>query len=392
MPLPTGLRNERTKVLNLTYDGRLTAFPTLFPFLQGGPLASMKKVLLISPSSCGLRPGVAPLRGALLLVMRGPCEALDSARQHCAWRCCPPVRRRPESVPIGEGDSLEGALRLTAWSDDLIGLTEHRGKRQLWTAAADDPDSNWVEHLDLRVKPRKTCLPETRTGPADVERLANVIAAAPGTALTRERFLLTFALPRLTWAAPYVPAVPGFLTASWRRALRPSSCTWWCAGRVWADSITVHPVFAATMACLREAARPCTKTELVVSACVRHHAATLGLSVYGMPPAFHLVLPPHDDPRLVAAFAQLAAQHQADPLHYRPDWDDGHLLCVTARVRALSRIKPTRADSQGAGDVDVEAQSHPAFTTWSRRLQGQDAAFLSVFRGGAVKTPTRRYW
>ena len=219
-----------------------------------------------------------------------------------------------------------------------------------------------------------------------------MIAAAPGSALTRERFLLTFALPRLTWAAPYVPAVPVFLAASWRRALRPSSCTWWCAGRVWADSITAHPVFAAAFACLREAARPRTKTEPVVTACVRHHASTLGLSVYGVPPAFHLVLPPHDDPRLIAAFARLAAQHQADPLRYRPDWDDGHLLHVTARVRALSRIKPTRADSEEADDVDVEAQSHPAFTAWSRSLQGQEAAFLRVFRGGAIKTPTRRYW
>ena len=79
-------------------------------------------------------------------------------------------------------------------------------------------------------------------------------------------------------------------------------------------------------------------------------------------------------------------------MRYRPDWDDGHLLRVTAGVRALSRIKQTRADSEGADDVDIEAQSHPAFTAWSRSLQGQEAAFLCVFRGGASKTPTRRYW
>ena len=74
---------------------------------------------------------------------------------------------------VAEGPGLEEALRLTAWSDDLLilGLTEHRGKRQLWTAAVDRPDSHWVEHLGLHVKPGKACLPETRTGPADVERM-----------------------------------------------------------------------------------------------------------------------------------------------------------------------------------------------------------------------------
>eukprot|EP00439_Symbiodinium_sp_Y106_P078483 s829_g17.t1 len=239
-------------------------------------LAYFSKLVWPAPRRCSVA-------AVLLLVMCGLFAACHKATPPvlCSWHTC---------LRLGLGlSALRLALLPTFTPTTGVSLKLPKapaskkpsasppGKRQLWTAAVDRPDSHWVEHLGLHVKPGKACLPETRTGPADVERLANVIAAAPGTALTRERF------------------------ASWRRALRPSSCTWWCTGRVWADSITAHPVVAAAFACLREAARPRAKTEPVVTACVRHHAATLGLSLYGMPPAFHLVLPPHDDPRLVAA-------------------------------------------------------------------------------------------
>ncbi|OLP92559.1 hypothetical protein AK812_SmicGene25625 [Symbiodinium microadriaticum] len=126
----------------------------------------------------------------------------------------------------------------------------------------------------------------------------------------------------------------------------------------------------------------------IISLCIKHHARVLGLSVYGSPPAFHLVLAVVIDPRLLAAFVRLAPLHHlADPCRYRPDWDNAHLLRVTARVRPLSSIHATRADSEDCSDIDVDVQSHPVFTRWRRGLSEPDLSMLRIWRGGAVKTP-----
>ena len=66
-----------------------------------------------------------------------------------------------------------------------------------------------------------------------------------------------------------------------------------------------HPIFAnaTALACLRAVVLPRTRDAPVLKACIKHHAAALGLAVYTSTPAFHLVLSPGDQHLLVLLLA-----------------------------------------------------------------------------------------
>ena len=57
----------------------------------------------------------------------------------------------------------------------------------------------------------------------------------------------------------------------------------------------------------------------------------------------------------------------------------------------LASIPRTRQDAEGVGDIDLEAQSHPKWVRWVKGLTGESRRLLSVWRGGAIATPTRRW-
>ena len=85
------------------------------------------------------------------------------------------------------------------------------------------------------------------------------------------------------------------------------------------------------------------------------------------------------------------AQGRQDGL-FAADADAGHSLRVVARAVALAQVNETRADAEGIGSIDLEAQSDPAWKLWRQRLSPRDRGDLAVVRGGAVKTKTRRFW
>ena len=58
----------------------------------------------------------------------------------------------------------------------------------------------------------------------------------------------------------------------------------------------------------------------------------------------------------------------------------------------LDRFSTSRSDTDGIADVDLEAASHPHYHRWERQLSNEDKAWLAVWRGGAVKTPTLRWF
>ena len=291
----------------------------------------------------------------------------------------------------GDRNSLEPALRLTEWHDHTLGLQEHLGKRQQW-AIDGSYAARAVEHLGLTATPGVDVLPSTRAGPDDLKALASQLQYLPGAMEMKERLLAAFILPKISWAAPLIPAVEFSIVRSCFRAIR-GHVTWWCQGRVWADCINLHPLFAACFRCLLQAEGPYSSLpNRTLAACVQHAADCLQLTVCDGP-GFWLQPAPGADRRIVQAAANAArASRVRRGTTFKPTADAGHTLRVAARVQALSTCNRDRLDAEGVDDVDVQAQSHCLWKRWKASLNKLERSKLAVWRGGATRTRTRRHF
>jgi hypothetical protein len=289
------------------------------------------------------------------------------------------------------------ALATTARFDAAIGLLENQKKRQLWSGAAD------VEHLGLRLQASDSCpraLPRPRDGWEPTIDLARRLALIPGPASVREGLALTFVKPCWSWAAPLLEPPPEILSKTLFRAVLSSRCTWWCAGRWWCDRILLHPVLGTAVHALQRARRLASTQSDMLGACLTAHATKLKLRVVEFSAEHGLWVQPLEsaDARVLAAAA--AARRQMDapsialPVNaFMPDHPaGGHAARVCARVAALGQISSTRFDSEGADLIDVEVQSAPAWRKWVAGLTASQRSRLSVWRGGAVFSPTRRWF
>jgi hypothetical protein len=99
------------------------------------------------------------------------------------------------------------------------------------------------------------------------------------------------------------------------------------------------------------------------------------------------------------AFDAACAAHAQDPsaadmpaAAFRPDLPAGaHAARVCARIRALASVQCRREDSEGISRIDVEAQSDARWKSWCRKLTSEQQTCLSIWRSGAISTPTRRW-
>ncbi|CAE7481336.1 NRT2.5 [Symbiodinium sp. KB8] len=270
-----------------------------------------------------------------------------------------------------EQGHLAEALEASKWFDTRLGLQEHQGKRQVWDRSlrADCPP---VEHLGVFAVPEQHALPEVRVHEDEVCQLADAVAGLPGGMEVKERLLLGIVLAKITWAAPLVPAVSLQTAKAFYRAMR-GPCTWWCQGRVWADCINVHPQLAAAVLCLRRTAGCQVHSSATLDATVKHHAGVLGLEVVGEGPTGVLLASSQAAKPLVIRAVQHAARAQGrQDGSFAADADAGHSLRVVARAVALAQVKDTRADAEGIGAVDLQAQSDPAWKLWRQRLSPRD--------------------
>ena len=62
------------------------------------------------------------------------------------------------------------------------------------------------------------------------------------------------------------------------------------------------------------------------------------------------------------------------------------------RRSLLNAIPTSRNDHQGHTRVDIDAQSNTVWSKWRKSLSNHDRAILNVWRSGASRTPTRRYY
>ena len=290
--------------------------------------------------------------------------------------------------------AVQRAIDITQKFDDSIGLLENMQKRQIWEG------KQQVEHLGLRIAPGDACL--TPTPRADWEPVAALVSrlhSVPGSAAARERLVGAFVKPLFTWAAPLCEPPPAmFGPCIWRAIIR-SNCSWWCQGRWWCDRILLHPCFGSAVSAILAAPRVALWKGEGVQKSLQDHASILGLQVISWN-SHGLWLRPaaNADPRVLAA-ANQARPPEADTqnrphgaLVFNANSQAGaHAIRIAARVRALALVRTSRQDAEGIADVDLEAQSDPSWTAWSRRLHDGDRQLLSIWRGGAVRSPTRRW-
>ena len=69
-----------------------------------------------------------------------------------------------------------------------------------------------------------------------------------------------------------------------------------------------------------------------------------------------------------------------------------HFLRIRARRLVLNMVKTSRFDAEGISDVDLEIYSQPAWIQFRKKLSPEDQKILTIWRSGAVWTPTRRFY
>ncbi|CAE7353008.1 unnamed protein product [Symbiodinium sp. KB8] len=186
------------------------------------------------------------------------------------------------------------------------------------------------------------------------------------------------------WPLPLLQSPPWDVTLRIQRALLCSCSTWWCRARVFADHVDLQPQYGSAVAALtRAAALPCTPQLL---ACVKVHAAQLGLEVQEPVRSSYILRAPHGDRRV----RQLLSSG------FPPRWggvvDGGtpagqHALRLIARNKCLSHVNLSRQDAEGLLDADLTLSSERVWRDWVSTLSRDHCLFLHIFRGGAVSSP-----
>mmetsp|Transcript_65060 Transcript_65060/g.212038 ORF Transcript_65060/g.212038 Transcript_65060/m.212038 type:complete len:305 (-) Transcript_65060:172-1086(-) len=216
---------------------------------------------------------------------------------------------------------------------------------------------------------------------------------------TRERLAQIFVRPRFLWAAPLVEPPPATMARALQRAVLASAVSWWCAGRWWCERVELHPVLGTALHALGAARRVANSPSVTLWACLRAHAQALQLRVVAFDAQdFLWVRPmPGADPRAHAAARAASLNYEGSrPVDFddafRPDLPPGaHAARVSARAVSLAMIPRSRRDYEGSPSIDLEAQSHALWRKWVGHLSDLQRSQLSIWRGGAVRTPTRRW-
>lgn len=73
-----------------------------------------------------------------------------------------------------------------------------------------------------------------------------------------------------------------------------------------------------------------------------------------------------------------------------PAW--AHNFRMRARRILLSSIQSSRLDAEGTSAIDLEISSASEWSKWVNSLNPADFTILMIWRCGAIKTPTRRYF
>ncbi|CAK9075643.1 unnamed protein product [Durusdinium trenchii] len=279
----------------------------------------------------------------------------------------------------GTLEDLNEALASTRRFDDVVGFSENMKKRQIWA------NNDAVEHLSLSVCPASQDLPTLRNGWDAIADNFPFLAKIPGGVMPRENAVRVFFKSKWTWPVPLIAPPPvSFVSKLFHQLLNHTKCSWWCSGRFWADRIDIHPIFGLACAAVLSAHRFHNPPPNAVFRAVKFYLELLDLHLVSWDNRglYFSVNPQNQNlSRFVSAYGE--------SIKLMPEGVPPHVLRVAARHKSLLQIRPSRLDSEDFSNIDVEASSHPLWSTWRAKLSRKNLIVLNIYRGGAIQTPTR---
>ncbi|CAK9075753.1 unnamed protein product [Durusdinium trenchii] len=279
----------------------------------------------------------------------------------------------------GTLEDLNEALASTRRFDDVVGFSENMKKRQIWA------NNDAVEHLGLSVCPASQDLPTLRNGWDAIADNFPFLAKIPGGVMPRENAVRVFFKSKWTWPVPLIAPPPvSFVSKLFHQLLNHTKCSWWCSGRFWADRIDIHPIFGLACAAVLSAHRFHNPPPNAVFRAVKFYLELLDLHLVSWDNRglYFSVNPQNQNlSRFVSAYGE--------SIKLMPEGVPPHVLRVAARHKSLLQIRPSRLDSEDFSNIDVEASSHPLWSTWRAKLSRKNLIVLNIYRGGAIQTPTR---
>ena len=234
-------------------------------------------------------------------------------------------------------------------------------------------------------------LPCLRNGWAPILEVLPLLARLPGGLLTREAAVRTFLKGKWFWALPLLQSPSSDVVVAFRRALlNHTQCNWWCPGRFWADRVDLHPALSAAvgsaMFCLRFPEPPSE----FLQAAINSHLAELNLQLASWD-ACRVTVRLRSVRDGLTRVLEPYVTWSDDAWTFTVDRKAGaHALRLAARYQCLLSVRRSRFDAEGITDVDIDASSHQTWRDWKATLDPKEKLLLSVFRGGAATSPTRR--
>ena len=141
------------------------------------------------------------------------------------------------SLTTTDASDLQKAIDYTIKFDTDAGADENRKKRQLWRRG----ERKRIEHIGLSVIPDDpTADVEPRDGWLKISAVVKRIKTDPSCMDVREVLAGAYARSLWNWASPVMAPAPDNIAPEVKKAVIRSQCTWWCAGRWWADRVFLH--------------------------------------------------------------------------------------------------------------------------------------------------------
>ena len=279
------------------------------------------------------------------------------------------------------------ALAYTKQFDEKVGNKENEGKRQHWTKHTTDP----IEHLGLAVipgNPNAAILP--RGGWERLYTTISRIGSLPGSARVRENLIAAYAKPLWSWPLPLVTFPPDDVAHKIFRAVLRSGCTWWCRGRWWAQRVQLHPLYSGLLTTLKRVADVNLVWSIFVEAAVSRLLDKCGFKHGGFDKSLGICMKLNPDD--VSRISQATSKVRQGRLWFWPNVVDAeHAVRACCRIRLLNTSYKSRNDYEGMDRVDIDASSTKPWIDFVKGLNTEeDRRALSIWRGGAIHTQTRR--
>ena len=162
------------------------------------------------------------------------------------------------------------------------------------------------------------------------------------------------------------------------KTLIKSNSRWWCQGRFSCQNIELRPRFSSILVAVQRFRSGISNG---ATFCGRISIGSLKSSISRLKNSML---------RRVSSSAGKSPSKTRMSLKHLEEGGEYGVIRTVCRSRALEMIKKTRWDADGADDVDIEASSRFPWKDFRKKLTKQEETWLSIFRGGASSTETRR--